>query len=143
MKMVLGAAAVALVMFGAAPAFAQAAACPAPPPAPALPDGATAKPADMQKGDKAYNEWRVAANVVVECENNALKALQGQPNVGKYVEASKVLKEVQDTPEVKDYFVKQDAYKAKIDPIFATVQTWQKSVDAFNAKAPKGPPKPK
>ena len=49
MKMVLGATAVALVMFGAAPAFAQAAACPAPPPAPTLPDGATAKPAEMQE----------------------------------------------------------------------------------------------
>jgi hypothetical protein len=137
MKMVLGAAAVALVMFGAAPAFAQAAACPAAPAAPSLPDGATAKPADMQKGEKAYEAWRTAANAVVECENNTLKSLQSQPNVSKYVEASKAIKEVQDSPEVKDYFAKQDAYNAKMAPIFTAVNTWQKSVEAFNAKTGK------
>jgi hypothetical protein len=138
--MVLGATAVALVMFGAAPAFAQATACPPAPPAPVLPDGATAKPADMQKGAKAYDAWRTGANAVVECENAALKALQTQPNVAKYSEAAKALKEVQDTPEVKDYFTKFEAYKVKTDPILKVSETWQKSVEAFNAKAtpPKG-----
>jgi hypothetical protein len=137
MKMVLGATAVALVMFGAAPAFAQATACPAAPPAPSLPDGATAKPADMQKGEKAYETWRTAANAVVECENNSLKTMQASPNVAKYVEASKAIKEVQDSPEVKDYFAKQDAYNAKMKPIFDSVNMWQKSVEAFNAKTGK------
>jgi hypothetical protein len=137
MKMVLGAAAVALVMFGAAPAFAQAAACPAAPAAPSLPDGATAKDVDMKKGEKAYEAWRTAANAVVECENTSLKALQSQPNVAKYVEASKAIKEVQDSPEVKDYFAKQDAYNTKMAPIFASVNTWQKSVDAYNTKTGK------
>lgn len=137
MKMVLGATAAALVVLGAAPAFAQAAACPAAPPAPALPDGATAKPSDMQKADKVYNEWRTKANATVECENAALTALRAQPNVAKYVEASAALKAVQDTPEVKDYFAKQDAYKTRMDPIFAAVENWKKSVDAFNAKTAK------
>lgn len=140
MKMVLGATAVALVMFGAAPAFAQATACPAAPPSPTLPDGATAKPAEMQKGDKAYTVWVTTANAVIACEKANLATLEAQPNVAKYIEAAKALKAVQDTPEVKDYFTKVDAINAKTAPMSKVSETWGKSVEAFNAKAtaPKG-----
>ncbi len=138
MRTVFGAALAALVMFGAAPAFAQSA-CPPAPPAPALPDGATAKPSDMQKAVKAYETWRVSANAMLDCEGKIYEAARSNPTVAKYVELSTQLAAIQDAPEVKDFFAKQDAYKAKTGPVVAVSTGWQKSVEAFNAKSP--PPK--
>ena len=40
---------------------------------------------------------------------------------------------------MKDFFVKQDAYKTKTAPVVAVSTNWQKSVEAFNAKS--APPK--
>ena len=136
MKFAIGAAlaAIALVSVSAGAAQAQAA-CPAAPAAqPALPDGTTAKLADMRKGDKAFQDWFAGTKANMDCERAGIEALKAGPDVTAYNDAVAKLKAVQDSPAVKEYQAKVDAYNVKAGQINTYQETWKASTDAFNAK---------
>jgi hypothetical protein len=87
MKILLGAAACALLL--AAPAFAQtppatppapvaASSCGALPAAPTLPDGATANREEMEEGNTAYRAWYEQYSANIQCRNAEATALRAQ-----------------------------------------------------------------
>jgi hypothetical protein len=137
MKSVLAALAAACAFGFGGVAFAQAAGaavCPAAPTPPTLPDGATAKGAEMNAGNKAYNTWAVAAKARLDCVRKGIETLETNTNVAQYVEAVAKLKAVQDTPEVKDYGAKVSAYNAEAEKMNAISESWKKSGETYNAR---------
>ncbi len=84
--------------------------CGAPPPAPTLPDGASADRDDMAAGNTTYTSWAEAYRVVVLCRHAEAQALRAQADA------------------------RAQEHNAAVESFNATTATWEADVTEFNAR---------
>jgi hypothetical protein len=134
MKVVIAAAVCAFAFSGAA--FAQSA-CPVMPPAPAVPDGATAKASEMAAANKQFTTWSTAAKASLDCEKASVEASKSNPSVSAYLAAVAKIKEVQDSAEVKAYSDRVAAFNKVASDANVVSDAWTKAVEVYNSKGKK------
>lgn len=122
MKLLIGAAAAALLFAGSA--MAQTATptpplapstCGAAPTAPTLPDGAHATSAQMDAGNAAYDTWAHAMQANVQCRRAEAEALRAQADA------------------------RTTEYNGFAGTLNSTVASWQAEVAEYNARGPQQP----
>ena len=116
MKLLIGAAAAALLLTGTAmaqtatPTTLPASSCGAAPTVPTLPDGATATNAQIEAGNNAYNTWAQAMQANVQCRRAEAEALRAQADA------------------------RTTEYNGYAQQLNQTVATWQAEVAEYNAR---------
>lgn len=117
MKLLIGAAAAALLFAGAAMAQTATPTAPLPPSscgpvptAPTLPDGANATSAQMDSGNSAYNTWAQAMQANVQCRRAEAEAIRAQADA------------------------RTAEYNGYAQQLNQTVSSWQAEVAEYNAR---------
>lgn len=115
MKLLIGAAAAALLFAGTATAHTATpplppSRCGAPPTAPTLPDGATASSAQVEAGNTAYNTWAPLMQANVQCRRAEAEEMRAQADA------------------------RTTEYNGLASQLTTTVSSWQAEVAEYNAR---------